>query len=131
MNYHDLKKDELLKEVSARRSAGRDLPVNSQSSKEDIVTALELDDEDAAENTPDVEEGDIPQVEKKETVLPGEEVIPSGEFNKGHFISKADGEPYALAIIPDDIRGKTHKLKNSAHFWEGTEAEFKEAFDRK
>jgi hypothetical protein len=41
-----------------------------------------------------------------------------------------DAEPYALKIVADDPTGQTHHLKNQDHFWSGTEAQFKEQFDR-
>lgn len=74
----------------------------------------------------------IPKVEGKDafTGLPeaGGGYPPDSEF-KGSYKKKSDGESYALAKVLDDPQGRTHKLKNTLHSWEGTEAEFKDQFD--
>jgi hypothetical protein len=48
---------------------------------------------------------------------------------KGYYIRKSDKEEYALTIKPDAPLGRTHQCKNKEHYWEGTQAQFIEAFE--
>ncbi len=68
----------------------------------------------------------IPQVEKKDGPAGG--VIPKVEEFKGKYTRRSDGEEYALAVVHGDINGRTHKLMNSEHYWEGTYEQFKKEF---
>lgn len=68
----------------------------------------------------------IPVVEKKDG--PGGGVIPKHEDFKGKYVRSSDGETYALAVVPGDINGRTHKAMNSEHYWEGTYEQFKKEF---
>ena len=54
--------------------------------------------------------------------------LPPDEAYSGRFRHSEDGEDYALAIVPDNELGTTHKLKNSIHFFECDEKEFKLRF---
>lgn len=51
-------------------------------------------------------------------------------FTGGIFRDRASGEEYALAIHPPDDYFRTHSLKNTAHFCQMTEEEFRQRFDR-
>lgn len=57
---------------------------------------------------------------------------PENESYKGSFVNRMDGEKYALATLPEkEVENKkTHFAKNNVHFWNGTEAEFRELFDK-
>lgn len=128
MDYSKLKKDELLEEVAKRNAAGRGLGVDASSTKEDIIASLQIDDEDAANHKPAVESS-LPSGSRTNVPnVPLSASMPAdGEF-KGRYKNKKDGEEYALVVVEDDPDGKTHKLKNTAHFWEGSEEEFSATF---
>jgi len=49
---------------------------------------------------------------------------------KGKYTMKGEKEPYGLKEVKDDPHGRTHHLKNVNHYWEGTEEEFKEQFNK-
>ena len=54
------------------------------------------------------------------------------EFTEGNFIRKSDNEEYALATVRQNgLSDRTHRLMNTAHYWEGTEAQFCVAFTEK
>lgn len=53
------------------------------------------------------------------------------DFNKGVYTQISSGEEFALAVVDNDPLGRTHKAKNSLHYWEGTAAEFRQQFDVK
>ena len=57
---------------------------------------------------------------------------PPGEEDYGTtlFTNKRDGLKYALHVRKDEVRGKTHHARNSARYWNGTEAEFKDQFEK-
>lgn len=76
---------------------------------------------DAHPNIPVAAAANIPVV--------ADEQPPVADY-KGVFVNKFDGEKYAQCIRLDDPRGKTHKMLNSAHFWEGTETEFRLTFEK-
>jgi hypothetical protein len=49
----------------------------------------------------------------------------------GAGIYQSKDETYGLKVVPDDPHGRTHKLKSkSGYYWEGTEQEFKDAFEK-
>ena len=52
------------------------------------------------------------------------------DHSKGIFKRISDGELYALAIHKPDCYNRTHSLKNSLHFWQGNESEFRIQFDK-
>lgn len=51
-------------------------------------------------------------------------------FTAGLFKKKSDGETYALCKRGPDSIDRTHHLKNSLHYWHGTEADFKDQFEK-
>lgn len=51
------------------------------------------------------------------------------EYKDGKFKNSA-GEEFQLKIVEDDELGRTHKLKNNEHFWEGTKEDFKKEFEK-
>jgi hypothetical protein len=74
----------------------------------------------------------IPRVDESTDNLPkvpGDQ--PPNTAYSGSYTKQSDGEEYALAVVEDDPNGRTHKAKNSLHFWEGTKAEFRAQFDVK
>lgn len=133
--YADHNKDELAAEARARKIDS----VNQSSNKADLVAALELDDS--------APKGDVDSDTQEKTghdqpIIRSNPVAPSvkNESNvtqpdvkdyKGSYVKNDDGEEYALAIVESDPLGKTHKLRNEAHFWEGTKDEFKAQFEKK
>lgn len=132
MDYSKLKKDELLDEVSKRNAAGRELGVDAGSTKEDIIASLQMDDDDAASHVEEEETGDLPEGDRNNlTAIAVSPSQPKNSEYKGRYVNKNDGETYALAVVLDDPYDNTHKLKNTAHFWEGTESAFKANFDKK
>jgi len=52
------------------------------------------------------------------------------EYKDGTFKNSA-GEEFKLKIVEDAEDGRTHKLKNNEHFWEGTKEQFKAEFEKK
>jgi hypothetical protein len=134
-DYDSNTKEELLNEASSRG-----LDVNSHTSKADIIAALELSDEGPAqppEPLPKIPLATpIPQVTLQEKDIPLENggAPKDEEFTDGIFV-KAEGdfsgEDFALCIHPPDTYGKTHSLKNSLHFWQGTKEEFRKTFEKK
>ena len=52
------------------------------------------------------------------------------DHDKGAFTRLSDGELYALAIHEKDTYGRTHSLKNTLHFWQGSEPEFRMQFTK-
>ena len=52
------------------------------------------------------------------------------DHSAGVFKRISDGELYALAIHSPDCYNRTHSLKNTAHFWQGNESEFRIQFDK-
>lgn len=131
MDYSKLKKDELLDEVAKRNAAGRELGVDSSSTKEDIIASLQIDDDDAEANTKSLDDGNLPEGDRNnipDVALPG--AVPKNSDYKGRYKNKNDGETYALVVVEDDPNGNTHKLKNTAHYFEGSEEDFKANFDK-
>lgn len=82
---------------------------------------------------PPLKASPIPQVDKapeSETGLDACALPPDEEFTDGVFISKIDGEQYALCKHDADGYGRTHSLKNSIHTWQGNSAEFNATFEK-
>lgn len=75
----------------------------------------------------------LPQVEEKPLPQPlAIEAPGDNEFHRGLYVMREGhhaGEQFALAIHDEDLYGKTHSLKNSLHFWQGTAEEFRTNFD--
>ncbi len=56
---------------------------------------------------------------------------PAAQQKKEIFYENlCDGELYSLAVREPDGYGRTHRLTNEAHTWDGTEREFHDAFRR-
>lgn len=73
----------------------------------------------------------LPVVEVKETTIKETSNGPRDEdFTRGKFKDKETGEIFALAVHEPDDYFRTHSLKNSAHFFQCTESEFRLRFDR-
>lgn len=77
----------------------------------------------------------LPIVEEKKVIKskeshnpPTDDDFAGGIFKKieGDF----SGESFALAIHEQDCYGRTHSLKNTLHFWQGSALEFKTQFDK-
>lgn len=136
--YADHTKDELLVEAKSRGIES----VNTSTLKDDIVAALELDDEDTkgpeqpSEPLPKLKASPIPQV----AAIPEVSDVSTGgtpkdeDYTDGIFVKRKgdwQGEEFALAIHEPDTYGRTHSCKNSLHFWQGNEDEFDAAFKSK
>jgi len=46
------------------------------------------------------------------------------------YVHRNNREVFTLRVDPNDLYGRTHKLHNGEHHWEGTEAQFTAEFDR-
>lgn len=142
-DYDSHTKEELLGEIEARKIEG----VPASALKADIVSALEKDDAGgdkpptpmtpAAIASPQPRQpmpGNIPVVKSALPAniprAPG--ALPDLKDYKGEY-TKDDGEVYALATVPEDqaIDHKTHFAMNTEHFWNGTQQQFKEQFEKK
>lgn len=55
---------------------------------------------------------------------------PAVQVYNGIYTKLDDGLPYALRVELTDPRGNTHKLKNTAKFWEGNRAQFLAQFEK-
>lgn len=132
-DYSTLKKDELWKLVDDRKAAKSPNfdELTDKSTNADIAAALTLDDEHvAAVNAPHknlpVVESKLPQSRVTESNAPTDD-----KFTEGTFIHAGQQEPYALATHEPDAYGRTHSLKNTLHFWQGTKEEFNKFFNKK
>lgn len=121
-------KDELQAEADARNLTVTGTGANGAVIKEDLVKALNnSDNSGAAGGKPFAESlpSNIPKVSKEEPLGGAEPTPPADEFTLGTFKRKSDGEEYALAVVPmNPLNGRTHRLMNSLHYWEGTEQQF-------
>ena len=133
-DYENHTKEDLLTEAEKR---GLDVPASTL--KADVVAALQLSDEPAKDPEPEqppaplppLEASSIPQVEiSLEEKAHDQYVTPKDEEYTGGIYMMGD-EPYALCVHEPNGAGKTHTLKNSRHFWQGTLEEFKAAFEKK
>lgn len=94
--------------------------------------------EPASPAAPTAQPGDQPKVSKNipkvdvntAPLVPVVGATPEDTAYKGRYTKHDDGEPYALAIDKEATDGRTHFAKNSAHFWNGTEAEFRAQFEK-
>lgn len=124
-NYDSHSKEDLLAEVTSRQKSGSKLAVTSASPKADIVAALESDDAGGTTGHP------TPVIRSAPATRELSATLPRPEDYKGEYVKNDDGETYGLAIIENDPLGRTHKLQNDVHFWEGTKDEFKQQFEKK
>ncbi len=138
-NYEEELKEDLVLEIMARKKSGSPNfdNVNASSLKEDIVAALNLDDEHVRSNPFD--EGkfksggksvEIPQVEVSPVADVSAPTAPSNEQFTVIATRIADGQKYAVAFHDPDTYEKTVTAKNSSNFWQGNEAEFRLQFDK-
>lgn len=54
--------------------------------------------------------------------------IPPDEAFKDTYRFKRDGQVYALAIVPEDVRGRTYHARNTLRQWSGTKEDFEAQF---
>lgn len=131
-DYKSQKKEILLSEAEARGITG----LTPKSLHEDIVAALELKDEQdiqdkaAKSNLPDApHQADVPEGDVVKSNPPQ-----NTDFVKGRYVMREGnhiGEEFALAVHEPDSYERTHTLKNKEHFWQGTEKQFRIAFEKK
>ena len=138
-DYSTQLKDDLLSEIEARKSEGSPNfdGVSLGAKKEELVAAIELDDEHEASKpsaTPEARSAgkavEIPKVtvsDRAEVICPNP---PSDEDFTSLATRVSDGLKYAVSVHPPDTYNKTHTAKNSANFWQGTDAEFRAQFDK-
>lgn len=133
-NYNAHNKDELVAESNARKLEG----VNTSSSKSDVIAALELSDEQSSDSSSETKDntGHETPIIRSTPLVPSTKnepalVQPKEKDYKGSYVKTDDGEEYGLAVVESDPLGKTHKLRNEEHFWEGTKDEFKAQFEKK
>ena len=73
----------------------------------------------------------LPVVEAKEVQLKEVSNGPKDEdFTGGTFKNRETGELFALAVHEPDDYFRTHSLKNTVHFQQCTESEFRLQFDK-
>jgi hypothetical protein len=70
----------------------------------------------------------IPIEDHPESSTPADHLFKDGQFKKSTGQDK--GELFALCIHDADAYGFTHSLKNTVHFWQGTEKQFRENFEK-
>lgn len=124
-------KEALLFEVESRTAEGSPNfeGISETSTKNDIIAALGLDDEHKAQTAHDEDVAGLPDAPAQSTGgNEVSEVLPKASEYSGRYRNKRDGFVYALAVVDDFIRGRTHKARNTNWFWEGTRAEFEEQF---
>jgi hypothetical protein len=49
---------------------------------------------------------------------------------KRQYVHRVTRETYELEIDESDLYGRTHKLHNSQHHWEGDKSAFEKEFER-
>lgn len=137
-SYASHTKEELLAEVKLRGIEG----IQASSLKDDIVAALELNDEQADKEpavTPPLPPpiaSNIPQITEDEVSTESTDgiVFRDEDFSDGIYVMRKGlhvGEEFALFRHPKDTYERTHSLKNSKHFWQGKEEEFTSSFEKK
>lgn len=158
-NYNDFTKEELLAECQSRGIEGVDshtlkadiiaaLELNDEQNKEsktDEPAPNTLPPKPVESNiphigTPNVD--NIPTVESGD-VAPKNEDFTDGQFTMRPYVTRINaegverrettlhpGEPFALCKHEPDTYGRTHSLKNSLHFWQGTEGAFQLYFEK-
>lgn len=86
-------------------------------------------------NIPDVVDASSPSYKDKD--------FTGGLFKMRNYVSRVNsegrevrettlypGESFALCQHDPDVYGRTHSLKNSLHFWEGSESQFQMYFEK-
>lgn len=140
-------KDDLQAEADARGLEVKGTGANSAVTKEDLVKAL--NDNDNSGQAGQTQTGlsgtpaagatlektapkNIPRAPQSQSLGGAEPTPPMDKFTEGTFVRKSDGEEYALAVVPaNPLNGRTHRAMNTAHYWEGTEEQFVKAFTKK
>lgn len=130
-DYGTHTKDELFAEIESREGEGSPnfKGISNDTKKDDLVAALTLDDEHSSAVSP--YPAHIPKVESEIPAQKEQSNPPTDDkFIHGKFIHIKLNEPFALAKHDEDGYGRTRSLKNSVHFWQGTEAEFRQTFEK-
>ncbi len=151
-DYESFSKEELIAECVTRNIEG----VNSRTSKADVIAALQLNDEQAdkqpevtppapapvVSNIPFAGLPASPKVAAHE-IPPQDEDFTDGLYKMRPYVSRIDSEGndkrevtlhpnevFALCIHPANTYGRTHSMKNSLHYWEGTIGQFEAYFEK-
>lgn len=148
--YYETMSDEALhNEVTSRG-----LNPEEFQTRQDAIAHLQLDDEASesvptpplpapvASNIPFEGHPSAPKVAAHE-VPPQDADFTDGVYKMRAFVSRVDsegnekreatlhpGELFALCIHPANTYGRTHSLKNSLHYWEGTIGQFEAFFEK-
>jgi hypothetical protein len=123
--YDNLSRKQALDVANSRNDQGANIDLNG--SVHDLRAALELDDEARVQPAPP---SNLPVIEQPEIVERSEPAQPlDHEYVHGLFVHRDSGEKYALCIHAPNSYDKTHTAKNTARTWQGTDAEFRLAFD--
>lgn len=155
--YESQLKDALQTEADKRELAVEGTGANGAITKDDLVMALQIDDETQPDEPnqppaplPELKASLIPQVGlpscpkvADSEVPPQDDEFVNGTYKMRSFISRVDsdgnekrestihpGESFALCIHPANTYGRTHSLKNSLHYWEGTIGQFEAFFEK-
>ncbi len=130
-SYASHSKEELQKEYALRGLKG----LEENATKGDIISALQENDEATVEQPkaplPPLKASPIPQIQPVEEIVERAEGQPPNDHEYTDGIYTDGVEDFALAIVESERNDKTHFLKNSLHFWNGSETEFKLKFTKK
>lgn len=156
-NYDNFTKEELLAECEARGIEGvthsslkadiiaalelGDEQKEGSGAKEDAETTPPL----PAPVTSNIPFEGLPAVPKvaAHEVPPQDSEFTDGIYKMRAYVSRVDsegnekreatlhpGESFALCIHPPNTYGRTHSLKNSLHYWEGSIGQFEAYFEK-
>jgi hypothetical protein len=86
----------------------------------------------------------VPGSGPERAVQVGPQAVDMTGYDEGEYIKKSEQEeyeakggeqadipapePYGLKVIPDDVYGHTHHLKNNDHYWSGRKDQFELQF---
>jgi hypothetical protein len=138
-NYNASTKDDLFAEIGSRINEGSPnfASITSESLKPDLVAALQLDDEhkqSKVSDAPEFKSGGAAVEIPKVTVSPVADAScpspPADENFTALATRVSDGMKFAVAFHEPDTYNNTVTCKNSALFWQGTNADFRNQFDK-
>lgn len=131
--YDSFTKDELLDEVKRRNKEGADIKLDGNSTKADIVAALELHDE---ANSPENPVNLLPAGDGSS--LPGGKVDLAAQAptvaemvaNGKKFVDIETKEEFLVVQHAPDLYGRTFTAMNKDKTWQGQETDFRLKFEK-
>lgn len=142
--YSELTKDELISEIKRRRDAGGSISVDLRDPKEVLASALAMDDAEGGSPAPAADtpakptDGSLGNQVSAQPEMPSAATQPNADvFAKGKLAKhKGDGFVYQTVKVETDdqkpwkARVPAQESGHPGFFWEGSEKEFKETFDK-